>query len=402
MSKISTITALDIGSGSIKAMIATPEEAGFRVLGMAENISSGVRRGVVSDVDKVSRLISLTVEEARRESECSVQEVYANINGSHITSISSRGLISVSRADQKISQEEVDRVIEAAKAFSLPTNREILEVIPREFTIDNESGLKDVLGLQGVRLETEILAISGFSRYSKDVTQAILGADLQVSDLVLNPIASAKAVLTQEEKKLGVAVIDIGAGTTSLAVFEEGELLHTAVLPVGMNNMRNDIAIGLQVNMETAEFIKNKFGASIFGEKKSKNEKIKTPEGEDVTFKLTELKKISEARVLEMFDEINKELKKISRAGMLPAGVVLTGGGANASGLVDFVKKKMGLPCRIGAPRRFSQIESDPSLSVLCGLVMYGFESEEDNFVEFKSLKGLGKKIKKFLKVFIP
>ncbi len=402
MSKLSTITALDIGTGTIKAMIATPEDAGFRVIGMAESISSGMRKGVVADTEKVSKIIVSTIEEARRESECSVEEVYANINGSHITSISSRGLVSVSRADQKISQEEVDRVIEAAKAFSLPSNREILEIVPREFIIDKEEGIKDPLGLQGVRLETEILAISGFSRYSEDLTKSILDADLQVSDLVLGPVASAKAVLTQEEKELGVAVIDIGAGTTSLAVFEEGEIMHTAVLPVGMNNIRNDIAIGLQINIEAAEFIKNKFGASTFGDKKSKKEKIKTPEGEDVVFQLSDLRKIVEARILEMFDEINKELKKISRAGLLPAGVVLTGGGANAVGLVDFAKKKMGLPCRIGTPRRFSQIEIDPSLSVLCGLVMYGAESDEEGVMEFKSLKGAGKKIKKFFKIFIP
>ncbi len=407
MSNPSTIAALDIGTGSIKAIIVEkrPEESGFKVLGRSESISSGVRKGVVSDPEKVSKIISATMDEARRESGREVKEVYANINGSHISSISSKGLVSVSRADQKISQEDIDRVIEAAKAFSLPSNKEILEVIPREFVVDKEGGIKDPLGLQGVRMETEILAICGFSRYSKDLAQAILGAGLQVSDLVLGPIASAKAVLTQEEKELGVAVIDIGAGTTTLAVFEEGSLLHLAVLPVGTNNMRNDIAIGLRVNIETAEFIKNKFGASMFGDKKTKKEKIKIPGGEDIIFQRGDLKKITEARITEIFEEVGKELKKIARFGLLPAGVVLTGGGAKSPGLVDFTRKKMGLPCRVGFPRRFFPLDEDPSMSVLCGLALCGFEMEEDEkgrFSDFDILKRTGEKIKKVFRVFIP
>jgi len=404
MSKPHTITAIDIGTGSVKAIIATPEDSGFRVLGMAENMSSGIRKGVVSDTEKVSKMIANTIEEASRESDCSVGEVYANINGGHIFSTSSRGIVSVSRADQNISQEDVDRVIEAAKAFSLPSNREILEVVPREFVIDKEGGIKDPLGLKGVRLESDIVAISGFARYSKDLKQAILDAGFQVNDLVLGPLASGRAVLTQEEKELGVAVIDIGAATTSLAVFEEGDVLYTCVLPVGMNNLRNDIAIGLQVDIETAELIKNKFGVSVINEKKAKKEKIKTSEGDDISFQRSELRKIVEARMTEVFNEINSELKKISRKANLPAGVVLTGGGANTCGLVDFAKKKMELNCRIGHARRFSPLDDDPSFSVLCGLVLYGFEMEEEEggVIEMRSLRFLWQKIKKIFRVFIP
>ncbi len=407
MSNSSTITALDVGTGSVKAIIVEkrPEESGFKVLGRSESISSGVRKGVVSDPEKVSKIISATLNEVRRESGREVREVYVNINGNHISSISSKGLVSVSRADQKISQEDIDRVIEAAKAFSLPSNKEIIEVIPREFTVDKEGGIKDPLGLQGVRLETEILAVSGFSRYSKDLADSVLGADLQVSDLILGPLASAKAVLTQEERELGVAVVDIGAGTTSIAVFEEGNLIHIAVLPVGTNNIRNDIAIGLRINIETAEFIKNKFGASMFGDKKAKKEKIKIPGGEDIVFQRGELKKITEARILEMFEEIGKELKKVSRFGLLPAGVVLTGGGSKAPGLVEFTRKKMGLPCRIGFPRRFFPLDDDPAMSVLCGLALCGFEMEEGEggrFANFDIFRKAGDKIKKVFRVFIP
>ncbi len=407
MSNPSNIAALDIGTGSVKAIIVQkrPENSGFKVIGRAENISSGVRKGVVADPQKLSKIISSTVNEACAEMGVEVKEVYTNINGSHISSVSSKGLVSVSRADQKISQEDIDRVIEAAKAFSLPSNKEIMEVIPREFIIDKEGGIKDPLGLQGVRLETEILAITGFSRYIEDVSRAILDADLQVNDLIIGPVAAAKAVLTPEERELGVVLIDIGSGTTSLSVFEEGELVHTAVLPVGTNNIRNDIAVGLRINIETAEFIKNKFGESIFGDRKTKKEKIKVPGEEDVVFQRGELKKIAEPRLIEILEEIQKEIKKISRVGLLPAGVVLTGGGAKISGIVDFTKKKMGYHCRVGFPRRFFPLEDDPSLSVLCGLILCGIEFDEGNgkgFMEMDGIKKVGSKIKKIFKVFIP
>ncbi len=404
MSKSPTIAALDIGTGTIKAIIVqrSAEESGFKVMGKSENISSGIRKGVIVDPERVGRIIYTTISEAMQEAGSSVEEIYANINGSHIFSIFSKGLVSVSRADQKISQEDIDRVIEAAKAFSLPSNKEILEIIPREFTVDKEGGIKNPLGLQGIRLETEILAIGGFVPYSKNLNQAISNAKLQTNELILNPIASAKAVLTTEEKELGVVVVDIGAGTTGISVYEEEELLHISVLPIGTNNIRNDIAIGLKINIETAEFVKNKFGASILGEKSSKKEKLKIPEGEEVFFQRSDLKKIAEPRIKEIFDEIEKELKKISRNGSLPAGLVLTGGGAKIPHLVDFARKRLGLSCRIGAPRRFFSLEEDPSFSVLCGLVLEGAEEEEDEKMGFAFSKGLGEKIKKAFKVFIP
>ena len=404
MSKSPTIAALDIGTGTIKAIIAqkSSEEPGFKVLGKSENISSGIRKGVITEPERVSRIIHTTMAEAMQEAGCVAEEVYANINGSHIFSISSKGLVSVSRADQKISQEDIDRVIEAAKAFSLPSNKEILEIIPREFIIDKEGGIKNPVGLQGVRLETEILAIGGFTPYSKNLTQSILNTKLQISDLILSPIASAKAVLTTEEKELGVAVVDIGAGTTGFSVYEEEELLHISVLPIGTNNIRNDIAIGLKINIETAEFVKNKFGASILGEKNNKKEKLKIPEGEEISFQRSDLKKIAEPRITEIFDEIEKELKKISRSGSLPAGLVLTGGGAKIPHLVGFARKKLGLPCRIGAPRRFFPLDDDPSLSVLCGLILEGSDMEEEEKGNFDFSKGIGEKVKKVFKIFIP
>jgi cell division protein FtsA len=403
MSKIPTIAAVDVGTSTVKAIIVqkNPEEAGFKVLGRAENLSSGVRKGVVADPESVAKIIRVTMEEAKREAGQEVDEVYSNINGMHIFSLSSKGLISVSRADQEIAQEDVNRVIDAAKAFSLPANKEILETIPREFIIDREKGIKNPVGLHGIRLETEVVVVGGFTSYSKNLSQAILSADLQVSDLILNPIATARAVLTNQEKELGALVIDFGAGTTGISVYEEGSLLHTAVLPVGTNNIRNDIAIGLKVDIETAEFIKNEFGNSILGEKSIKKEKLKVSSGEEVVFQRNELKKIAEPRIVEILDEIEKELKKISKNRLLPGGVVITGGGSKIPGLVEFTREKLGLPCRLGVPRRFLSFDEDPSLSTLCGLVLCGMDLEEEDEGKI-NFKGTFSKIKKFFKVFIP
>lgn len=403
MTKNSTIAAVDIGTGSIKAIIVQkqPEEAGFKVLGKAENISAGVRKGVVSDPERAGKVIQTTLEEAKKEAGREVEEVYANINGMHIFCIPSKGLISVSRADQEIAQEDINRVIEAAKTFSLPPNKEILEIIPREYTIDQEKGIKSPLGLQGVRLEVEIVAVGGFISYSRNLTQSVLNADLQVSDLVLDPVATARAVLTTQEKELGALVVNFGAGTTGVSVYEEGSLLHTFVLPVGTNNIRNDLAIGLKVDVETAEFIKNKFSSSILGERSNKKEKIKLPSGEEISFKRSDLKKIAEPRITEIFEAIQKELKSISRQKALPGGVILTGGGAKIPHLKEMTKKKLGLSCRIGAPRRFFPLEEDTSFSTVCGLVLCGADMEEEER-DGVNLKGAVSKIKKIFKVFIP
>ncbi len=403
MNKTPVIAAVDVGTGSVKAIIVQkqPEETGFKVLGKAENISSGVRKGVVTDSEKVGRIIQDTVEEAKKEAGQEVEDVYANINGMHVFCLSSKGIISVSRADQEIAQEDVDRVIEAAKTFSLPQNKEILEIIPREYTIDKEGGIKNPIGLQGVRLEAEIVALGGFVSYSRNLSQAILNANLQVYDLIIDPIATARAVLTDQEKELGALVINFGAGTTGISVYQEGNLLHTAVFPVGTNNIRNDIAIGLKVDVETAEFIKNKFSSSILGEKSTKKERIKLTSGDEITFKRSDLRKIAQPRVEEIMDAISKELKKISKHKDLPGGVVLTGGGANIPHLKEFTKKKIGLHSRLGAPRRFFPLEEDPSYSTVCGLVLCAMDLEEEE-KQSVNFKGFFAKLKKLLKVFIP
>jgi len=399
------ITGLDIGTSAIKVLVAQkkPEKSEIEALEQNRQKTSGIRKGVVVNVEEVAGSISSCIKKAEERLAKRINNVYASLSGSHIFCTSSHGLVSVSRADQKISSEDIERVIQAARIFSLPQNKEILEVFPKEFIVDGEKGIKEPLGMRGVRVEAEVLVLAGFSPYLKNLTQAILNSDLQISDLIVTPLASSRAVLTHREKELGVALLDIGAGTSSLAVFEEGDLIHIAVFPIGSADITNDIAIGLRTDIDTAERIKLEFGTCLF-QKTRKKEKIKgelLPE--PLVFSQKTLVEIIEARVSEIFDQVNKELKKISRQGLLPAGIVLTGGGARLPKITDLAKKELKLPCRIGLPLGFFPPQEDPSLAAACGLVLIGNELETERGVSgFSFGEGIGTKIKKIFKIFIP
>lgn len=399
---MSIIASLDIGTASIKTLIAQKKssEEELEILGQSRESSSGVRKGVVIDIEKVSDLIKSALDEAQEISGKKIKSVFVNVGGAHVFSTTSQGLISVSRADQKISQEDIERVIQAAQTFSLSPNKEILAVFPKEFIVDDEKGIKEPLGMKGVRLETEVLVLGGFSPYLKNLTQAVLDAGFQIDDLILTPLASSRAVLTPREKELGVVLLDIGAGTTGLAVFEEGDLLHTTILPIGSAHITNDIAIGLRCDIDTAERIKLELGTCL--EKGTdKKRKIETVFGEALTFSQKRLNRIIKARVSEIFEQINKELKKISRQALLPGGIVLTGGGAKLPKIKDLAKKELKLPCRIGVPQGFSQPLENPELAAVCGLVLLGADLEaEGAFPAFG--KEVLSRLKKIFKIFLP
>ncbi len=406
MAKLSIITGLDIGTNTIKILVAqkTPNSE-LEVLSQVREPSAGVRKGVIINVEKVSEIIQSALDKAERESGQRIDSAYVNIGGSHIFSISSHGLVSVSRADQKISKEDIDRVLQAAQTFSLPPNKEIFDVIPKEFIVDDERGIKEVLGMEGVRLEAEVLALGGFTPYLKNLTQAVLSSNLRIADLVPSPLAAARACLNSREKELGVALLDIGTGTTGLAVFEEGDLIHLAILPIGSSHITNDIAIGFKIDTNIAERIKIEYG-SCFLKGGNKKEKIKISGEEPLVFSQKMLTKIIEARISEIFGEINKELKKISRQKSLPAGIVLTGGGSNLPKISELAKKELKLSCRVRRPKGFLNLEENPNLATICGLVLKGIDLEEEKgpgggwSPTFG--KGMMAKIKKIFRIFIP
>lgn len=406
MAKPYIISGLDIGTDTIKLLVIAkkPEEEQLEVVSQIQGNAVGIRKGVVIDIEGISNILANLLERLKVENNKKIDSVYLNVNGSHLFSTLSHGTVAVSRADQKISEEDIQRVLQAAQTFSLPSNKEIFNAFPREFIIDGEKGIKEALGLQGVRLESEVLVLGGFAPYLKNLTQAVLNADLQILDMIPSPIAAARATLTPRQKELGVAILDIGAGTSGLAIFEEGDLIHLVILPVGSANITNDIAIGLKTDIEIAERIKIEFGSCVF-KGSNKREKIEVEGEEPLVFTQKMLEKIIAARVSEIFDQCQKELKKIGKQGLLPAGIVLTGGGAKLPKIIELAKKELKLPCRIGKPQGFSGISEDPSLSTVCGLVLGGADLEEDGSAgaSFPVIgKGVGSKIKKIFKIFIP
>ncbi|MDP1538701.1 MAG: cell division protein FtsA [bacterium] len=412
MAKPSIITGLDIGSSTIKILVAAKKngEPDFEIMFRGEEPSLGVRRGVIIDVDKVSRIIQILVDRARTETGQKINSVFVNIGGSHISCASSRGMVAVSRADRSISKEDVDRVLqEAARAVSLPSNNEILEIFPKEFIVDGVAGIKAAEGLQGGRLETEILILSTFLPYKNNLIQAVLDAGLQILDIVPSSIASASAVLSQRQKELGVAILDIGAGISDLAVFEEGDLVHLAVFPIGSANITSDVAIGLKTDVDVAEVIKTQRGSCLFKRRDKKpsgsiQEKIEIEGEEPLIFSQKAITGIIEARVSEIFEEVQKELKKISKENLLPSGIVLTGGGARLPKIVELAKKELKLPCRLGKNFSFPELEEELSYATVCGLVFKGSESESRGIWREGGFASAGftNKIKKIFKNFLP
>ncbi|OHA63021.1 MAG: cell division protein FtsA [Candidatus Wildermuthbacteria bacterium RIFCSPHIGHO2_01_FULL_45_20] len=397
------IAGIDIGTHSIKMVVAHLREEGgeLEVLGFGEESSSGVRKGAIVRPEEVSeRIISLR-NRLENITGQRMEGVFVNVGGTHIFTITSHGIVAVSRADGHISQEDVDRVLQAAQAFSLPSNKEILHVVPQQFLVDGEGNLKDVVGMKGVRLEADVLAVCGFSPYVKNVTEAVLGADLAVDDITPGSLMASSAVLTPQQKELGCAVLDLGAGTTSIAVYEEGELIHTAVFPVGSENITNDIAIGLRTEPHIAERVKIEYGSCQSAAKGKKMEKIEIPDDDPLVFSRKILNHIIEARVKEIFQLVNKELKQIGKQGMLPGGIVLIGGGAKLPKIVDVARKDLKLTVKIGTARGIVSPQQDPAYLGVMGLLIDGANDWQPRKNAMFRIGWLSK-IKRILRSFIP
>lgn len=408
MAKFPTlVTGLDVGTSSIKIVVAQKKAAGdgLETLYAGQRLSRGIRRGVVVDPEAAARCVQEAVKDAELAVGRNLAGAYISVGGSHIFCTASHGLVSVSRADGNISAEDVDRVLQAARTISLSSNKEIVDVYPREFIVDGEGGVKDSIGMHGVRLEAEVLIVAGFTPYLKNSDQAILKGGVEILNRAPAVIAAAAAALSDQQKELGVAILDIGAGTSSLAVYEEGDLLHMAVLPIGSSNITNDIAIGAKTDVETAERLKIEKGICVFkgGDKKIKfgGEGDKT----EAVFSQRLISKIIQERVSEIFELANKELKKIGRDKKLPAGIVLTGGGVKLSRIEDLAKKTFQLTVSVGVPRGFDNIDQDPALAAACGLAAAGWkEQEEETGGQSRFSMGGGgwDRVKKFFKIFIP
>jgi len=415
MAKINIITGLDIGTSKIRVAIATLKEKEEKpvVVGMGEVSSSGMRKGVIVDIEEVTENIKKAIEQAELSSGIPINHAYVSIGGSHINIKENKGLVAVSRADQEVSEEDITRVIDSASAISLPSNREIIHVIPRDFKLDEERDIQVPLGMTGARLEVNTLIIDGLTPYIKNLIKCVSNLGIKIDGIVLNVLAASQSVLSNRQKELGVLVLDLGGGTSGMAAYEEGKLLYAQILPVGSSHITNDIAIGLRTTIDLAEKIKLQHGSALPSEIKKKEiiDLSKIDEKEKGIINRREVAKIIEARVQEIFDLVNKELKKIGKQKLLPAGVVLVGEGSTMSGIIDLAKKELGLPVQLGFPIQVhSAVEeiSDPAFATVTGLIIWALQSKEGNerksnlFPRVSSTSGTVNKIKKWFRAFLP
>ncbi len=385
-----TFVGLDIGTTKISCIIADTNGNGngngngageLRVVGVGNAPSEGLRRGVVVDLEKTVASIARAVDEAERMAGMPVKGVYAGIAGDHIRSINSRGVIAVSRKDNEIGGQDVHRVVEAAKAIAIPLDREIIHVIPQEYIVDDQDGIKDPVGMSGVRLEAEVHIITGAVTSAKNICRSIQRAGLKVFDLVLEPLASSHAVLGPDERDLGVVLLDIGGGTTDVAVFFEGSIRHTAIIPFGGANVTNDIAIGLRTPIDKAEAVKIQHGCALAA-MVSPDAAIAVPGVGGRTERpipQRTLASMIEPRMEEIFMLANKEVKKNHFAELLGAGVVLTGGTSLMPGVAELAEQVFQMPVRLGAPQGLGGLSAnvaDPRFSTGVGLVMHAWQAE--------------------------
>ena len=381
MSKKDLIVGLDIGTTKVVCIVgevhpfAQGEETKIDIIGFGQAPSTGLRKGVVINIDSTVEAIRKAVKEAENMAGIKINSAYVGIAGTHIKSFNSSGVVAVK--DKEITEQDVQRVIEAAQAIVIPQDREVLHVIPQEFIIDDQDGIRDPVGMNGVRLEAKVHVVTGAISTAQNLIKCANRAGIQVTKLCLQPIASSAAVLSNDEKELGVALVDIGGGTTDIAIFREGALLHTSVLPVGGVHITNDISVGVRASIDAAEKIKLAHGCAMASLVKDE-ETIEVPavgEGKSRVVSRKILAEIIEPRVEELFSLIQSEITKTGYADLLAAGMVFTGGTTLLQGMIELgdfyfeVPLKRGVPIRLGG---LKEVVNSPKFSTAVGLLKYG------------------------------
>lgn len=378
MSKKNNIIALDIGSSNIRVAVSQyfPEEDDLRIIDIESFPTDGMRRGNVIDLEGASKSISNAIETIEKKTGVVFGEVVASVNGSDIKLQNSKGVVAVGRADGEVVEDDIRRALEAAQTISMPLNREMVHIVPRSYRLDDQEDIKDPLGMSGVRLEADVMIIEDSINHIKNISKSIYNSGVDIDSLVFAPLAAAESVLTKKQKELGVVLVDIGGGVTSIAVYEEGDLIHTAVVPVGAGHITNDIAIGLRTSIETAEKIKLEYGTALIQDVDERSEidlsQIDPSETECVS--LYHIAEIIDARLDEIFNMVRNELIAIKKDGLLPAGIVMVGGGAELPGLVEFAKNSLNLPASLGSPTGVGGVidrVDSPSFATVTGLLLW-------------------------------
>ncbi len=376
------IVGLDIGTTKICAVVGEVSSDGINIIGIGSHPSIGLRKGVVVNIESTVDSIKKAVEEAELMAGCEITSVYAGIAGGHITGFNSHGIIAV-KGDE-ITQNDVDRVIDAARAVAIPMDREVIHVLPQEYFVDDERGIQNPIGMSGVRLEAKIHIVTGAVTSAHNIVKCANKAGLDVCDIVLESLASGESVLTEEEKDLGVALLDLGGGTTDLAIFKGRNIRHTFVLALGGDNLTTDLSFGLRASNAEAEKIKKKYGTCISGSVKP-DETIEVPGmgGRDPKrIQRQFIGEILEPRIEEMFSIVNREIYRAGMENLIASGVVVTGGTALLDGVPEIAEAVFDLPSRLGKPHGINglvDVVNNPMYATGVGLVLFGAKNHSDN-----------------------
>lgn len=398
---------LDVGSSKITVVVGEPDEEGvLSVIGIGTSRTTGVKKGIVTEVEETVSGISEAIEMAEGLSGSQIASAVININGGHISSINSRGVVAVARADGEISKNDVIRAEEAAQAVQISSNKEILHAIPRFYNIDNGEAVKDPLGMSGVRLEVETHLIAVSQQANKNLSKTVTQAGMAIEEIVVSPLAAAKASLTKRQRELGCVLVDMGAATTGITVMQDDSVFYTKVFPIGAASITNDIAIGLRTSVDVAEKVKLKYGYAVSADVDDKDRidlsAIDISEEAIVTRK--NVAEIIQDRLEEIFALIRDELRRINCDTLLPAGIIITGGGSKLAGIDDLAKSYFRLPVNIGKPHSLGGLTEkiyDPSFSTAVGLMLFSYEQGggKNNGIAVESIYN---KAKELFKTFLP
>jgi cell division protein FtsA len=378
--KNSIVVGLDIGTSKVCAIVGEMTEHGVEIIGLGSHPSQGLRKGVVINIESTVNSIKKAVEEAGLMAGCEIHTVFTGISGGHIKAFNSHGIVAVK--NKEVAQRDLERVIDAAKAVAIPMDREVLHVLPQDYIIDEQDGIKDPLGMSGVRLEAKVHIITGSVTAAQNIVKCCNRTGLNVAEIVLAPLAAAEAVLSDEERELGVMLVDMGGGTTDIAVYHDGTLKHTAVLGIGGNHVTNDIAAGLRTPFNDAERIKRRYGFAK-ARMATAEERVEVPSvgGKGAgTVSRQILCEIIEPRLDEIFELIQREVAKSGYEGSLASGVVITGGSMLLPGAVEVAERTFGLPVRLGVPAHVGglvDVIDSPAYSAGVGLVLHGMKRQE-------------------------
>ncbi|OGH64064.1 MAG: cell division protein FtsA [Candidatus Magasanikbacteria bacterium RIFCSPHIGHO2_01_FULL_41_23] len=410
------ITGLDIGSQNIRVAVGQisgthANDREVQIIGAIEVPSEGVQKGVVTSIEEIVSSLANAIETAEKITGVPIEHVWVGLSGTHIICHDSKGVVAVARSDGEITEEDVARALEASKTVATPLNYEILHVLPRSFSVDGQTGIKDPIGMTGIRLEVDTKIIFGITAHVKNITKAIYRTGVDIDDFVLSVIAAGNVVLTGRQKELGSVVINIGSATTSLVVYEEGDIVHTAVLPVGSAHITNDLALGLKTSIDTAERVKVEYGQCVTQglSKKDMVDLSTLGSNESETVSRYYISQIIEARVSEILQKVDNELTKVSRSGLLPAGAYFVGGGARLGGLIELAKEQLQLPASLGYPLTVQSITDkvqDPAFASVIGLVKWGSSFTNTPVQSGQNWRGMPAKMmqgmRSFLKNLLP